>query len=50
MMIILALFGLFAGLVVKFLGIRGCVIMLPALYLLFEYTLPLTIGAITLVK
>lgn len=42
--LILLLFGLLAGVVGGFLGIGGCVIMLPALYFLFGYPLPLAIG------
>ncbi|RLG02954.1 MAG: sulfite exporter TauE/SafE family protein, partial [Thaumarchaeota archaeon] len=44
MAIFLILFGLVAGIVGGFLGIGGCVIMLPALYFLFGYPLPLAIG------
>ncbi|RLI38879.1 sulfite exporter TauE/SafE family protein [Candidatus Bathyarchaeota archaeon] len=40
----LVIFGLLAGIVGGFLGIGGCVIMLPALYFLFRYPLPLAIG------
>ncbi|RLE68637.1 MAG: sulfite exporter TauE/SafE family protein [Thermoprotei archaeon] len=42
--IFLILFGLIAGITGGFLGIGGCVIMLPALYFLFGYPLPLAIG------
>lgn len=44
MAIVLFLFGLLAGTVGGLLGIGGCVIMLPALYFIFNYPLPLAIG------
>ena len=44
MAIFLVFFGLIAGIIGGFLGIGGCVIMLPALYFLFGYPLPLAIG------
>lgn len=44
LMIILVLFGVAAGLLGGFLGIGGCVIMLPALYFIFNYPLPVAIG------
>ncbi|HDI73548.1 MAG TPA: sulfite exporter TauE/SafE family protein [Candidatus Korarchaeota archaeon] len=37
-------FGLIAGIVGGLLGIGGCSIMLPALYFLFNYDLPVAIG------
>ncbi|RLE62212.1 MAG: sulfite exporter TauE/SafE family protein [Thermoprotei archaeon] len=37
-------FGLVAGIVGGLLGIGGCSIMLPALYFLFNYSLPTAIG------
>jgi len=37
-------FGLLAGTVGGLLGIGGCVIMLPALYFIFNYPLPVAIG------
>ncbi len=42
--LLLFLTGLAAGIVGGFLGIGGCVIMLPTLYFLFHYSLPLAIG------
>lgn len=42
--VILFLFGLLAGTVGGLLGIGGCIIMLPALYFIFNYPLPLAIG------
>jgi len=44
LMLILTFFGFLAGLVGGFLGIGGCVIMLPTLYFLLKYPLPLAIG------
>jgi len=44
LMIVLIFFGVMAGLLGGFLGIGGCVIMLPALYFIFNYPLPLAIG------
>jgi len=41
---ILLVFGVIAGIVGGFLGIGGCVIMLPALYFIFGYPLPMAIG------
>jgi len=38
------LFGVIAGVVGGLLGIGGCSIMLPALYFLFSYPLPVAIG------
>ncbi len=40
----LILFGLVAGIIGGFLGTGGCVIMLPALYFLYNYSLPVAIG------
>mgnify|MGYP001626168903 CR=1 FL=1 len=40
----LIVFGLLAGILGGFLGTGGCVIMLPALYFLYGYSLPLAIG------
>lgn len=40
----LIIFGLLAGILGGFLGTGGCVIMLPALYFLYGYSLPLAIG------
>jgi len=37
-------FGVIAGIVGGLLGIGGCSIMLPALYFLFDYPLPVAIG------
>ncbi len=42
--IILMFFGLLAGILGGFLGTGGCVVMLPALYFLFNYNLPVAIG------
>lgn len=40
----LIFFGLIAGILGGFLGTGGCVIMLPALYFLYRYSLPMAIG------
>jgi len=40
----LIIFGLLAGVLGGFLGTGGCVIMLPALYFLYNYNLPIAIG------
>jgi uncharacterized membrane protein YfcA len=40
----LIVFGLLAGILGGFLGTGGCVIMLPALYFLYNYSLPMAIG------
>jgi uncharacterized membrane protein YfcA len=40
----LIIFGLMAGILGGFLGTGGCVIMLPALYFLYNYSLPIAIG------
>jgi len=40
----LIVFGLLAGILGGFLGTGGCVIMLPALYFLYNYSLPIAIG------
>ncbi|MCL7401139.1 MAG: sulfite exporter TauE/SafE family protein [Thaumarchaeota archaeon] len=40
----LIIFGLLAGILGGFLGTGGCVIMLPALYFLYNYSLPIAIG------
>lgn len=40
----LIVFGLIAGILGGFLGTGGCVIMLPALYFLYNYSLPVAIG------
>ncbi len=42
--IVLIIFGLLAGILGGFLGTGGCVVMLPALYFLFNYNLPVAIG------
>lgn len=42
--VVLIFFGLLAGVLGGFLGTGGCVIMLPALYFLFNYNLPVAIG------
>jgi len=42
--LLLLVTGLAAGFIGGLLGIGGCVIMLPALYFLFNYPLPLAIG------
>ena len=44
MIISLIVFGLLAGILGGFLGTGGCVIMLPALYFLYNYSLPMAIG------
>ncbi len=44
MSMVLLIFGVIAGVVGGFLGIGGCVIMLPALYFIFNYPLPMAIG------
>ena len=41
---VLLAFGLIAGTIGGLLGIGGCVIMLPALYFIFNYPLPVAIG------
>jgi uncharacterized membrane protein YfcA len=40
----LIIFGLIAGILGGFLGTGGCVIMLPALYFLYNFSLPIAIG------
>ncbi|MEM2003292.1 MAG: sulfite exporter TauE/SafE family protein [Nitrososphaerota archaeon] len=40
----LIIFGILAGILGGFLGTGGCVIMLPALYFLYNYNLPVAIG------
>lgn len=40
----LIVFGLMAGILGGFPGTGGCVIMLPALYFLYNYSLPAAIG------
>jgi len=40
----LIIFGVLAGILGGFLGTGGCVIMLPALYFLYNYDLPIAIG------
>jgi len=40
----LIIFGVLAGVLGGFLGTGGCVIMLPALYFLYNYDLPIAIG------
>ncbi len=42
--VLLTLVGIAAGIVGGFLGIGGCVIMLPALVFLFGYSVPVAIG------
>jgi len=44
LIIVLIIFGLLAGILGGFLGTGGCVVMLPALYFLFNYNLPVAIG------
>ncbi|PUA31297.1 MAG: permease [Candidatus Terraquivivens tikiterensis] len=44
LIIVLVIFGLIAGILGGFLGTGGCVVMLPALYFLFNYSLPVAIG------
>lgn len=44
MVLVLLGFGLLAGTAGGLLGIGGCVIMLPALYFIFNYPLPIAIG------
>ncbi len=44
LIISLIIFGILAGILGGFLGTGGCVIMLPALYFLYNYNLPVAIG------
>ncbi len=42
--ILMILFGVLAGIIGGLLGIGGCCVMLPALYFIFGYPLPIAIG------
>ncbi|MEM4021547.1 MAG: sulfite exporter TauE/SafE family protein [Nitrososphaerota archaeon] len=44
LILLLVVFGLIAGILGGFLGTGGCVIMLPTLYFLYNYSLPTAIG------